>query len=150
VTNNQPTRVGQTNTTNFMTVALNAPTTLELTGNAIVPFNRVLTNNNNNLLLSPNGTITINSPGNYIVNWWLAVNNPADDTNNIAMALLLRQNADQEFPSTEVSSSRIIVGNASFTVNNVPATLSLINASPNVITYPTTNTVAMLTISQVK
>lgn len=145
-----PTNQTPTTTSNatFMTASLVSNATTTVDNNSPVAFNFVDTNNNSNIILNDDGTIALTKTGTYLVNWWVLIEAPAEGI-TADFALKVTQNTDQIFHSGGSTSGLLYVGNAVFAINNVPATLEVVNLSGDTITYAANNVKAMITITKI-
>jgi hypothetical protein len=112
----------------------------------VIPFNSVINNQSPDLTLNAaNGEITIAVPGNYYVNWWIAV-----DGSTVAPTITFSLALD----GTPVSSaatpilSTQLTGADFITVAAAPSVLTLANATGNDIFLSSTTVQANLVIIQ--
>ncbi len=114
------------------TVGIQTELTVEEVGEVVpdggnVLFNTVLNDQSDNITYDPaTGEFTITEPGNYYVSWWFAADG-AGPAANISMAV-----AVNGVPYSTVSSAIVsdqISGYALVTVEDVPATISLMNVT---------------------
>lgn len=95
-----------------------------------VPFNTVTNNQTEDIILSGSSFI-INAPGNYLVNWQLPVTDAGASSRIIFVILLDAIALPPAFSSPNVAGQ--MSGTTLLTVTDVPAAMTLVNASEEAV-----------------
>ncbi len=104
---------------------LNTPVT---TGSKLI-FEEIL-NNNGDITYDQTGQFIINSPGIYVIDWWIATQS---SSSNSALSFTLKSSLGLQYTSNSPIKIGIINGNTILEVDTVPTTIWLENSSNSTV-----------------
>ncbi|NLP26417.1 MAG: hypothetical protein GX365_03610 [Clostridiales bacterium] len=92
------------------------------------------------------GEFTINEPGNYYVSWWVATDGAGP---SLTITFAVEVNGSLNILGASPIVTGQVVGNAFVTVGAIPATIRLVNLTPDNTMFANTNVQANMVITEI-